>query len=154
MDKLDKFSERPLFALIKAGGVNDMPVVVPAAAMSDTLIEAIKTVKAAGYRVTKTRLKQYRRKGKHKDRVGPTCVTEFADGVTVRMSTFTSLENLDWDRGEHLSIAAYQSRWRARHFKQTGILVDAVAPVPPAIVSMHFEQDGKVLAQRNGGGAR
>ena len=47
-----KASEKPLLALIEAGGVNDMPVIVPVAAMSDTLIEAIKTVKAAGYRVS------------------------------------------------------------------------------------------------------
>jgi hypothetical protein len=52
------------------------------------------------------------------------------------MSVFTSLEKLDWERGERLSIAAYQSRWRTHD-------------VPPAIISARFEQDGKVLAQRN-----
>src|SRR5262249_10036374 len=144
--------EKPLLALIEAGGVNDLPVVVaPAIPMSDALIAAIKTVKTAGYRVSKPRPKQYRRKGKHKDRVGPTFVAEFSDGVITRMSTFTSLENLDWGRGERLSIAAHQSRWRARERKQgRPYRTLSVAPVPPAIISARFEQDGKVLAQRNG----
>jgi hypothetical protein len=79
------------------------------------------------------------------------------------MSTFTSLENLDWGRGERLAQAAYQSRWRmrmrAQYREQNGGLrltrwqyrenaIDLVAPVPPAIVAAHFEQDGKILAQR------
>jgi hypothetical protein len=133
-----KASEKPLLALIEAGGVNDMPVIVPVAAMSDTLIEAIKTVKAAGYRVSKPRKSKIFKRSK--DHVGPTFVAEFADGTTTRMSVFTSLEKLDWDRGVRLSQAAYQSRHP-----------DAV--VLPTIISVHFEQDGKVLAQRNGGGA-
>ena len=128
-------SEKPLLALIEAGGVNDMPVIVPAAATSDALVEAIKTVKAAGYRVSKPRKSKIFKRGK--TRVGPTFVAEFADGTVTRMSTFTSLEKLDWDRGERLSIAAYQSRWRTNN-------------VPPAILSERFEQDGVVLAQRNG----
>ena len=74
---------------------------------------------------------------KHKNQVGPTCVAEFADGTRTRMTTCTSLEKLDWDRGVRLSRAAYQSRHPG-------------APVPPAIISVHFEQDGKVLAQRKG----
>jgi hypothetical protein len=146
-----KASEKPLLALIEAGGVNDMPVVVPAAAtMSDTLIEAIKTAKAAGYRVSKPRKPKIFKRGK--DRVGPTIVTRFADGVTTRMSVFTSLENLDWDRGTRLSQAAWESRWRthqrAHLLKQMGKYgtVGLVMPVPPAIVEAHFEQDGKVLA--------
>jgi transcriptional regulator with XRE-family HTH domain len=105
--------------------------------------EALAVVKAAGYRVAKPKPR------KHKDRVGPTFVAEFADGTVTRMSTFTSLEKLDWGRGVRLSQAAYQSRWRARERAQC--LVDPDAPVLPAIISMHFEQNGKVLAQRNGG---
>jgi len=108
------------------------------------LDEALAVVKAAGYRVSKPKTP------KHKDRVGPTFVCEFADGTTTRMSTYTSLEKLDWGRGERLSQAAYQSRWRTRtraqYRKRTGkpCLVDLVAPVPPAIVSARFEQEGKV----------
>jgi hypothetical protein len=119
----------------------------------ETLAAALAVVRAAGYRVSKPRAKPV------KDRVGPTFVAKFADGMVTRMSTFTSLENLDWDRGVRLSQAAYQSRWRTReranHFKRTGkhCPLDPVAPVPPAIISAHFEQDGNVLAQRNGGSA-
>ena len=142
---MHKASEMPLLALIEAGGVNNMPVIVPVATTSDALIEAIKIVKAAGYRVSKSR-----RKPNSKDRVGPTFVAKFADGTTTRMSVFTSLEKLDWGRGERLSQAAYQSRGRARERKQRPYPVNLpVAPVSPAIVSAHFEQDGKVLAQRN-----
>src|SRR5262249_35068787 len=98
--------------------------------------EAIKTVKAAGYRVVKPRKPKIFQRDK--DRVGPTFVAEFADGTTTRMSVFTSVEKLDWERGERLSVAAYQSRFQTYE-------------IPPAIVSMRFEQDGVVLAQRNGG---
>ena len=149
---MGKASEKPLLSLIETGGVNDMPVVVSAATpMSDTLIEAIKAAKAAGYRVFKPRKpKSFKRR---KDRVGPTIVTRFADGVTTRMSVFTSLEKLDWERGMRLSRAAWESRWRthqrAHLLKQMGkyCTVNLVMPVPPAIVSAHFEQDGKVLAR-------
>ena len=131
-------SEKPLLALIEAGGVNDMPVILPAAAPNNALIEALATVKAAGYRVSKPRKSKTFKRGK--DRVGPTFVAEFADGEVTRMTTCCSPENLDWKRGERLSQAAYQSR-RQTH--------DA----PPAIISAWFEQDGEVLARRpdNGG---
>jgi hypothetical protein len=96
-----------------------------------SLNEALAVVKAAGYRVSKPRTS----KGpKPKDRVGPTFVAEFADGTVTRMSTYCTVENLDWARGERLSIAAYQSRFRTRE-------------APPAITSARFEQDGVVLAQ-------
>ena len=112
-----------------------------------SLDEAIAQVRAAGYRVSKP-------KAKSKGRVGPTFVAEFADGVVTRMSTFTSLEKLDWDRGERLSIAAWQSRRRARERKQQRpYRALSVVPVPPAIVSAHFEQDGVVLARRPDSGA-
>jgi DNA-binding transcriptional regulator YdaS (Cro superfamily) len=107
--------------------------------------EAIAFIKAAGYRVSKPRTSK---RPKPKDRVGPTFVAEFADGTVTRMSTFTSLEKLDWERGERLSQAAYQSRWRVRQRKQHPNLVDSIAPVPPAIISARFEQDGKVLGAR------
>jgi Helix-turn-helix domain len=96
------------------------------------LHEALAVVRAAGFRVSKPK------SSNHKSHVGPTCVTEFADGTITRLSTFTSIEKPDWDRGMRLAQAAYQSR-------HPGTLV------LPAIISVHFEHDGKVLAQRNGG---
>src|SRR5262249_33898572 len=112
------------------------------------LIEALATVKAAGYRVSKPRKPKIFKRDK--DRVGPTFVCTFSDGTTTRMSVFTSLKKLDWERGERLSQAAYQSRWRMRERKRRPYLVNPpVAPIPPAIISAHFEQDGVVLAQRN-----
>jgi len=150
---MPELRDKPLLTLIEAGGVNDMPVIVPPADTSEVLAEAIKTVKAAGYHIRKPR-KQMQRTRK---RVGPTYVCEFADGAVTRMSVFTSLEKLDWERGERLSRAAYQSRWqmraRAQYRKLNGkpCPVDLIAPVPPAIISERFEQDGVVLAQRNGG---
>jgi hypothetical protein len=135
---------------------------------SISLDEALAVVKRSGYRVSKPK------SNNHKDRVGPTFVAKFADGVVTRMSTFTSLEKLDWDRGVRLSQAAYESRWRMRervHLEKldgdrgVGLSQAAyeshqrkrerfhaahytalIAPAPPAIVSAHFEQDGKVLA--------
>lgn len=89
--------------------------------------------------------------GKIRARVGPTIQCEFADGTVTRMSVFTAVEKLDWDRGIRLSQAAWQSRWQTQYRKQNGraaALIDTVAPVPPVIVTAHFEQDGKVLAQR------
>jgi hypothetical protein len=87
--------------------------------------DAIACLKAAGYRVSKP-------KPKVKDRVGPTFVACFADGQVTRMSTFTSLANLDRGRGIRLSHAAYESR-----MKQAA----------PAIIDAHFEQDGVVQAR-------
>ena len=107
------------------------------------LDEAIGLIKAAGYRVSKPKAKS---KPKSKDRVGPTCVAKFADGEITRMSTYTSLTRLDWARGERLSQAAYRSRWRRRQRIYTPYPI--VEPVPPAIIVMHFEQDGVVLARR------
>jgi hypothetical protein len=88
--------------------------------------EAIATLKANGYRVSKPK------PPKGKDRAGPTFVATFRDGEVTRMSTFTSLTNLDVGRGVRLSEAAYRSR------KKTEI-------VPP-IMKAHFERDGKALA--------
>jgi hypothetical protein len=114
--------------------------------MHASLDEAFAIVKSAGYRVSKPR-KQKNPK-RNKDRVGPTFVAEFADGVVTRMTTFTSLEKLDWDRGERLSQAAYQSRWRTQYRKRYGKLYPVDPPIPPTIVSARFEQDGKVLGTR------
>jgi len=136
--------EKPLLAFIEAHKANNMPVptsieIESAAGIQqersqpDPLIEALRMVKAAGYRVSKPRKSKIFRRGK--DRVGPTFVARFIDGTTTRMSTFTSLKKLDWERGERLSRAAYRSRFRTHND-------------PPAIIAAHFEQDGVVLAQR------
>src|SRR5262249_686807 len=120
----------------------------------EEIAKAVAFLRAAGYRVIKPRTSKIR---KPKDRVGPTFAPEFSDAVPLRMATFTSMEKLDWGRGERLAQAAWQSRWRTAHAQyseQNGkrygkrCLIDVIAPVPPAIVSAHFEQDGKVLAQR------
>ena len=108
------------------------------------LDEAIALIEGAGYRVSKPKAKS---KPKSKDRVGPTCVAKFADGEITRMSTYTSLTRLDWARGERLAQAAHQSRWRTRHRTHT-LHLNLVAPAPPAIIAMHFEQGGAVLARR------
>jgi hypothetical protein len=93
--------------------------------------EAISLLKANGYRVSKPKPK------KVKDRVGPTFVAKFADGEITRMSTYTSIADLDWGRGQRLSRAAYQSRMEQRKRD---------CSVPP-IVSCHFEQDGVMLGK-------
>jgi DNA-binding transcriptional regulator YdaS (Cro superfamily) len=112
-----------------------------------TLTTAIEMLKAAGYRVSKPRKQKNPKRGK--DRVGPTCVAKFNDGTVTRMSTYTALENFDWDRGERLSQAAWQSRWRMHKRAEVGRLVTLWAPTPPAIAEMCFEeQDGRVLARR------
>src|SRR5262249_23456716 len=137
-----KGSENPVYGLVEAGGVNDAAVIVPAAVPNDTLVEAIKTLRAAGYRVSKPRKQKNSKRGR--DRVGPTFVALFACGETTRMSVYSSLEQLDWERGLRLSQAAYESPWR------TPVRVQGVPPLSalPPIISAHFEQDGVVLAQR------
>jgi hypothetical protein len=92
-----------------------------------SITEAIALLKANGYRVTKS-------KPRKKDRVGPTFVARFRDGEVTRMSTYTSLADLDHGRGERLSRAAWASR-----FKTT-------PENAPPIVSAHFEQDGAIIA--------
>jgi hypothetical protein len=101
-----------------------------------TLAQALEIVRAAGYRVSKPRSRKTN--GNVKDRVGLTFVATFADGQVTRMSTFTSLANLDLGRGLRLSQAAYEARAR-----RSG---KSLHPVPPPIVHAHFEQDGNVLA--------
>jgi hypothetical protein len=142
--------EKPLLSLIETSIANGVPAVSLAAtsvlpADEDTpLTKAIAMVKAAGYRIDRAKASKMPRP---KKRVGPTFVAEFADGTIVRMSVFTSLTKLDWGRGERLSQAAYQSRWRAQHRTYT-LGLNLIAPVPPAIVAARFEQDGVVLGAR------
>jgi hypothetical protein len=139
--------EKPLLSLIETSIANGDPA-VPLAATSvlpvdeDTpLSKALAMVKAAGYRITRAKASKIPRP---KKRVGPSFVAKFADGVVTRMSVFTSLEKLDWARGERLSQAAYVSRWR----RARRVRADFIEPVLPVIVAMHFEQDGMVLARR------
>jgi hypothetical protein len=152
----------PLLTAIETSEANDPCFAAPAAPVSDDvaqdakrlrlerqIILAMALLKVTGYRVVKLKPKRYRRKGKYKDRVGPTIAVEFADGTTTRMSVFTSLEQLDWNRGLRLSRLAWESRWRARRHTYQSDTIGPVAPIPPAIVTAHFEQDGKLLAQRN-----
>ena len=101
--------------------------------------EALAVVKAAGYRVSKPKTPE------HKD-PSPTLTATFVDGTTVRMTTFSSLEKLDWNRGERLARHA----WASRH----KVLLDwdssKLAKIAPSISACRFEQGSKVLAQRNG----
>ena len=174
-------SEKPLLALIDTSIANGDPT-VPLAATSvlpvdeDTpLAKAIAMVKSAGYRITRAKASKIPRP---KKRVGPSFVAKFADGTVTRMSVFTSLKKLDWDRGIRLSQAAYVTRWRAQRrppYSRAAMqwwmsadrkqreaqssagsvyATDLIEPVLPAIVSAHFEQDGIVLARRpDDGGA-
>jgi hypothetical protein len=88
------------------------------------LEQALACVKAAGFRVSKP-------KPRKQSRVGPTCVTQFADGSVYRMTTHTNEERLDYARGQKLCAWA----WASRHKHDC---------VPP-IVAVHFERDGERL---------
>jgi hypothetical protein len=89
--------------------------------------QALKIVRAAGYRVSRPKLKK-------QFRVGPTCVVKFADGVVTRMTTHCDDDKLDYDRGFNLCLAAWQSRTRS------GNMV-------PGVHAVHFERDGKVISR-------
>jgi hypothetical protein len=60
----------------------------------------------------------------------PTCMTTFADGEVVRMTTWSPSGKPDLERGFRLVRFAYESR-RKRF--------------PPAITAVHFEADGVEL---------
>jgi transcriptional regulator with XRE-family HTH domain len=105
-----------------------------------SLDEALAIVREAGYRTVKSRRPVKPRTPQHKNRVGPTFVAEFSDGTRTRMTTATSVKQLDWSRGECLARHA----WATRH--------KASPEAAPPIIACCFEQDGRVLAQRNGGG--
>jgi len=94
---------------------------------------AIALLRTMGYRVSKPKAKVV------KDRVGPTFVARFADGEVTRMSVFTSLAKLDYDRAARLSCAAYESRARRKATGTNAVL--------PPIVAAHFEQDGNIIAR-------
>ena len=149
-----KASERPLLALIEtivASGAPAVPLATTSVLPADEdtpLAKAIAMVKAAGYRIGRAKASKIPRP---KKRVGPSFIAEFADGTTTRMSVFTSLSKLDWDRATRVSQAAWRSRWRRRQRIYTPHPI--VEPVPPAIVSAWFEQDGVELARRSDGGA-
>jgi hypothetical protein len=63
-------------------------------------------------------------------RGSPVFIATFADGVITRMTIFTTLDDLDVERGKKLARHAYKSR--------TGKLA-------PAFMKAHFEKDGEVL---------
>jgi hypothetical protein len=97
--------------------------------------------------------------GKIKSCVGPTIVVRFIDGVTVRMTVFTPLDRLDWTRGERLAREAYASRVRQMQpqlvmprstleYLEQYIAARAVPIEVPPIAAARFEQNGKILAQR------
>ncbi len=92
----------------------------------EILNRALAIVRAAGFRVSKPRAP------KHKNHVSPTFEARFSDGTQTRMTTFTSLDQLDWQRGVRLSQAAYASRFKGR--------------LPPPIITGRFEQHGNMLA--------
>jgi hypothetical protein len=143
--------DKPLLAFIEASTANGVPA-VPLATTSvlpadedAPLAKAIAMVKAAGYRIERAKTSKIPRP---KKRIGPSCVTEFSDGTVTKMTVFCTPPKLDWDRGERLSIAASQSRWRMHKCAEVGRLV-LWAPPPPAIISMRFEElDGTVLGSR------
>jgi len=94
---------------------------------------------------------------KTKSCVGPTIVVRFIDGVTVRMTVFTSVARLDWERGLCLAREAYASRVRRtrprlvmprlsslEHLEQFLAARSVPIEVPP-IAAARFEQDGKTL---------
>ena len=89
-----------------------------------SLEEAIKMVKAAGYRVTKPAEKKHRT-------VGPTFEARWSDGIITRMSIYTTDENLDVGRAVRVSAAAYDSRTKglglarleSGHFDRAGQII-------------------------------
>jgi DNA-binding transcriptional regulator YiaG len=129
--------------------------------LMDARVKAANAVRTTQKQVSKPKARKAKSCG-----VGPTYVAAFGDGTTVRMTTATPLDKLNWQRGERLAIAAYQSRVRRARFaellrsykaspwgrdKRLAFLDQQVAlmwepiEVPP-IVAAHFEQAGKVLA--------
>ena len=94
------------------------------------LDEALKTVRAAGYRVSKPKPKKQNR-----GEVGPTCVVTFADGEVCRMTTHCSDDKPDFARGIRLCAYAWSSR--------TGFMHEAAQPI-----IVHFERDGEIIARQ------
>ncbi len=92
------------------------------------LEEALRLVRAAGYRVSKPKHKLTSR--------GPTCVVTFADGNTFRMTTHCHDDALDYARG----IALCKAAWSTRR----GLPMAEA----PRIISAHFERDGNILGQQ------
>ena len=114
---------------------------------------------AAGYEFKKPR----RSTRRSKDRVGPTFVAHFADGAVTRTSIHTKLDQLDWERGRRMAVAAHQSRTRRaqprplppehpdhRAAYERWLALQWLPGEAPAILEAHFEQDGVVLERRAG----
>ncbi len=92
------------------------------------LEEALRLVRAAGYRVSKPKLRLASR--------GPTCVVTFADGNTCRMTTHCHDDALDYARGITLCKAAWSTR--------RGLPMAEA----PQVISAHFERGGNILGQQ------
>lgn len=124
---------------------------------------AVALLKAAGFRISKPKAKQ------PKGRVGPSFEAAFADGQTVRMTVFSDVHKLDWERGRRIAVAAWRARmWQLmvaplysqastmteKEYEYEAALARLVAELPeqeltpPRVVSLRFERDGKVLGQR------
>lgn len=135
-----------------------------------TLEAAIALCRNAGYRVTKPKPKATKDKTR-----GPTCVVQWADGETTRMTTLSPDAALDFDRGIRVNAAAWQTRQRApiaQELAEVTKQIDATPygreperalvrkhakllerwagfdPYPlPAISRCYFERDGAVLGE-------
>jgi hypothetical protein len=69
-----------------------------------------------------------------------TFVATFADGETVRMSTYCK-NSLDWGRGRRLAAHAWQTRSRQKSLVELST---------PEITAYHFEVDGAVFRELEG----
>jgi hypothetical protein len=76
----------------------------------------------------------------------PVFVATFADGETVRMTTYCTGE-LDWERGRSLARHAWQSRDSQRRIQE--FLANIEDRTPPEISSCHFEVDGEAISEAN-----
>ncbi len=102
---------------------------IPSLSPHHDLEHALRIVRAAGFRVTRPKLRKLTSRG-------PTCVVRFADGNTCRMTTHCRDDALDYERGIRLCKAAWSTR-RALPMAEA-----------PAVLSAHFERDGAILGQQ------
>ena len=101
------------------------------------LNEAMKIVRAAGYRVSKPKARKVK-----KSLVGPTCVVTFHDNKVIRMSTNCTDDKLDYAQGQSVCITGWQAAWR--HSNKLAASPWGGEPIP-SIVACHFERDGAVI---------
>jgi hypothetical protein len=91
-----------------------------------SLDEAMKIVRAPGYRVSKPKPRKL-------PKVGPTCVVQFADGTLCRMTTHCRDDALDH------GLRLCQAAWASRHQR--------AEEEAPAVTEMHFERDGQRIGE-------